>query len=45
MGVLGVTDIVVCGHSSCGAMKAILADQPMPDAPNLEAWLKNGAAS
>lgn len=42
---LPVEDIVVCGHSSCGAMKAILAGQPMPDAPNLEAWLRNGVAS
>lgn len=42
---LPVEDIVVCGHSNCGAMKAILAGQPMPDAPHLEAWLKNGQAS
>ena len=40
VGVLGVRKIVVCGHSGCGAIKALLAtgDQPQPF-PNLEAWL------
>ena len=37
--VLKVANIVVCGHSECGAMKAILACSPRPDAPNLEKWL------
>jgi carbonic anhydrase len=41
VGVLGVRKIVVCGHSGCGAIKAILAsgDRPQPF-PNLEAWLQ-----
>ena len=37
--ILKVANIVVCGHSGCGAMKAVLAPGPIDDAPNLTAWL------
>lgn len=37
--VLNVDDIIVCGHSECGAMQAALATAPLPDAPNLRKWL------
>lgn len=37
--VLNVANIVVCGHSQCGAMKAVLARSPLDDAPNLTKWL------
>jgi carbonic anhydrase len=36
---LKVANIVVCGHSECGAMKAAMERNPRPDAPNLEKWL------
>lgn len=41
VGVLGVRKIVVCGHSGCGAIRALLAsgDRAQPF-PNLEAWLQ-----
>lgn len=39
---LPVTDVVVCGHSSCGAMKALLAGTPDARAPNLGDWLDLG---
>jgi carbonic anhydrase len=43
--VLNVRSIVVCGHSECGAMKAALARQPMPNTPNLAKWLHHAAAA
>ncbi|WP_280264759.1 bifunctional SulP family inorganic anion transporter/carbonic anhydrase [Nocardia wallacei] len=36
---LGVEDIVVCGHSSCGAMTAALAGAP-EGLPGLHGWLE-----
>lgn len=37
---LNVSDIVVCGHSQCGAMQALLEGIPNRAAmPHLEAWL------
>lgn len=38
---LGVRDIVVCGHSSCGAMKALL-QPPGEEATHLRRWLEAG---
>lgn len=42
---LGVRDVVVCGHSSCGAMAAALAGAPPDDAPHLRHWLRHVGAS
>jgi carbonic anhydrase len=42
VGVLGVEEIVVCGHSSCGAMAA-LADGPPPGP--LSVWLRHAEPS
>jgi carbonic anhydrase len=39
---LKVKDIVVCGHSECGAMKALLENPGNPEMPYLSSWLKNG---
>jgi len=38
---LDVDDIVVCGHSSCGAMKAVLDGKLPEGTPNLAAWLRH----
>lgn len=39
--VLGVTDIVVCGHSHCGAVRATY-DPPEPQTPHIRRWLDLG---
>jgi carbonic anhydrase len=39
--ILKVSEIIVCGHSECGAMKAICAHDAHPDAPNLSKWLRH----
>lgn len=44
VGQLGVREIAVCGHSSCGAMKALVHGVPA-GAPALRAWLRHAAPS
>jgi carbonic anhydrase len=39
--VLNVANIVVCGHSECGAMKAVMANSSRPETPNLNRWLQH----
>jgi carbonic anhydrase len=41
---LGVSDIVICGHSQCGAISALLSDRPVgPNMPHLRDWLSLAA--
>jgi carbonic anhydrase len=42
---LGVKNIVICGHSDCGAMKGILHPEKLGDMPTVAAWLKHGDAA
>ena len=41
VGALGVKHVVVCGHSDCGAMKALLAPESTAKMPAVSNWLKN----
>ena len=38
---LNVRDIIVCGHSECGAMRMLWEDQKNVLAPHLHAWLRH----
>lgn len=36
---LGVSDVVVCGHSQCGAMAALMSGNIPPELPHLGKWI------
>jgi carbonic anhydrase len=42
---LGVADIVVCGHSDCGAMTAIAACKCLDGMPAVASWLRYADAA
>jgi carbonic anhydrase len=37
--VLGVRDIIICGHSLCGAMQGLLNPNSLDSLPSVKAWL------
>jgi carbonic anhydrase len=43
--VLGIRDIVVCGHSQCGAMRALLDGQGLDHLPAVKAWCAHAEAT
>ena len=45
LGKLPVTDIIVCGHSECGAMQAILEGRQKVAHAHLRSWLRHGEES
>ncbi len=42
---LKVRHVVVCGHSDCGAMKALLNPESTAALPAVASWLRNGTAA
>lgn len=42
---LNVSNIIVCGHSECGAMQALTNQLDIQCCPHLESWLKHGQES
>jgi carbonic anhydrase len=42
---LNVRQIVICGHSDCGAMKGLLKKQSVESMPTVKRWLQNAEAA
>jgi carbonic anhydrase len=42
---LEVNQIVICGHSECGAMKGLLSDRSVASMPAVKNWLRNADAA
>jgi carbonic anhydrase len=43
--VLGIENVVVCGHTDCGAMKAIMREDRLDRMPAVASWIKHAAAA
>jgi carbonic anhydrase len=42
---LGIRNVVICGHSDCGAMKGVLHPEKVAEMPTVAAWLRHGDAA
>jgi carbonic anhydrase len=42
---LGVEDVIICGHSHCGAMNGLLQPDAIKDLPAVAAWLSHAEAT
>ena len=45
VGVLGVTDIIVCGHTDCGVMKGVLNPSALKPLASVTEWLHHARAA
>ena len=41
VGVLGVEDVIVCGHTDCGVMKGVVHPEALKPLRNVSAWLSH----
>ncbi len=42
---LGVRHVVICGHTHCGAMQALLDPESVANMPTVKSWLRNAHAA
>jgi carbonic anhydrase len=42
---LGVRDIIVCGHSDCGAMRGVMEPKKLEGMPTVASWLRHAERS
>lgn len=42
---LGVKDIIICGHSHCGAMKGLLEPELVANLPSVSSWLSHAEST
>lgn len=42
---LGVEDVIICGHSRCGAMRGLMDKESLKSMPAVAAWLSNAEAT
>jgi carbonic anhydrase len=45
VGVLGVPDLIVCGHTDCGVMRGVLNPATLRALPNVSSWLRHAKAA
>jgi carbonic anhydrase len=43
--VLGIRNIIICGHSSCGAMKALIGKESLEELPAVKSWFAHAEAT
>lgn len=42
---LNISNIIVCGHSECAAMRALVGNRRVVNTPNLRSWLRHADAA
>lgn len=42
---LGIREVIICGHSHCGAMKGVLNPDAVSEMPAVAGWLKHADAT
>jgi carbonic anhydrase len=43
--VLGVRDVILCGHTQCGAMRGLLEPGSLKNLPHVKKWLRHAGAT